>query len=150
MTICKVEGCNDAVKVFANGSESKYCPEHAEIARTKYFEMIAENKRIQSELYAEFEHLYNSALELATIAGVTKKSKAIEGIAYVEITPARSKFANWLCDKRNIAQRIQGRAVLPVEMFDGDMQKKYAFAEKFSNVLRSEGINATPVARLVS
>ena len=71
------------------------------------------------------------------------------GFAWIEVRPTRSTFANWLRDsERGRYDDYRHCVRISVSGFNQSMEKKEAYAEAFTEVLRNGGIRASSHSRM--
>lgn len=71
------------------------------------------------------------------------------GFAWVNVKPGNSKFANWMKKNKLARKSYYGGVDIWVSLGGSqDMEKKYAYAAAYANVLVENGIRAYPDQRL--
>ena len=154
----KCELCNELAVI-----NSKYCKLHKETARSKWIEMINEQKREQEQLYKIFQESYDVAFFMATEAGNKKQPQpmvvsrhknmaddnspivkewtvpeGVCGFAWVEIKPANCKLANWLKKTHSETWKYDDYSKCLkywVFQYNQSYERKMAFAGEFSKQL---------------
>jgi hypothetical protein len=92
-----------------------------------------------------------SAVGLSDAIDFSKKTYVLEGLcgfAWVQISPARGAFVNWLKAQEIGYKGYYGGYQVTVKEFGQQVDRKEAFAHAFADVLRKYGIDAYGVSRL--
>jgi hypothetical protein len=149
--------------------KSKYCREHATLARAAWREMLADKASERDARYAEFRELVGRAHAAGMAAGRTVQCEPMGvarvnadgsrtlvdivpdgpcGFAWITIRPGNSSFAIWA--KRNrIADRAYGGGVsIWVGEFGQSMTRKQAYAYAYAGVLQDAGVKAYSGSRM--
>jgi predicted nucleic acid-binding Zn finger protein len=104
---------------------------------------------------AEFAALYLKARQAGLDAGSAEKTSTMVvvghgqryvvpegpcGFAWVVVKPGTSAFARWLVKKGYASKHYYGGVSIWVSDFNQSMERKYAYAAAFAEVLRQGGI----------
>lgn len=149
--------------------KSKYCREHAKLARAAWREMLADKASERDARYAGFRELVSKAHAAGYAAGLAAECQPMGvaqvmpdgsrrlvsvvpdgpcGFAWITIRPGNSSFAIWA--KRNkVADRAYGGGVsIWVGEFGQSMTRKEAYARAYADVLRAAGVQAYSGSRM--
>lgn len=109
----------------------------------------------KSKRDAEFEALFKEAHEAGMKAGIGEQTSTMVvvghgqryvvpegpcGFAWVVVKPGTSAFAKWLMKNGKARKHYYGGVSLWVGEFNQSMERKYAYAAAFAEVLRKNGI----------
>ena len=149
--------------------KSKYCREHAKLARAAWREMLSDKASERDARYAGFRELAGKAHAAGMAAGLAAQCVPMGvgqrladgtvrlvdvvpdgpcGFAWITIRPGNSSFAIWA--KRNrIADRAYGGGVsIWVGEFGQSMTRKEAYASAYAETLRAAGVKAYSGSRM--
>ena len=95
--------------------------------------------------------IVGDAIGLSDQIDYSKKTYILEGLcgfAWVNISPARGAFVNWLKAQGIGSKGYYGGYEIWVREFGQSVDRKYAFAQAFAQVLGKYGIEASAGSRL--
>ena len=70
------------------------------------------------------------------------------GFSWITVRPGTSSFARWLAKNKRASRGYYGGIELWIREFGQSMEKKLAYSEAFSQVLRDAGIKAYAGSRM--
>ena len=152
---CKIEGCNKQ----ASG-KSKYCKEHAKIAREKWLAMIEAQKQEKQEKLDNFKRIWDKAVQAGREAlnrctptpmvvqqhasPLDDNSPVVQqwsapggvcGFAWVNVSPGNCSFANWLKKNKLAGKAYYGGVDIWVREGGQSYERKMEFARAMAKVL---------------
>lgn len=155
MVKCAIEGCGEPTK-----GKSKYCVEHARIAREKVLELFKTKKAEKEARYACFAKILAEAEKLGYMAGrkivpepmtvveraglsmnapIVKVYKPIAdgvcGFAWVVVKSGSTSFARWLQREGKSHKRYHGGVSIWVRDHNQSYTRKMAHAEAMADYL---------------
>jgi hypothetical protein len=148
---------------------SKYCREHAKLARAAWREMIASRASDRQEKVQSFEALASAAHAAGMAAGIAAQPvpmgvgqpmpdgsvRLIDvvpdgpcGFAWITIRPGNSSFAIWAKKRRLASPAYKGGVSIWVSQFGQSLERKSAYADAYAAVLQGAGIKAYSGSRM--
>lgn len=168
MKTCATDGCT----LHAAG-KSKYCREHRKAARAAWKEMIgrkADERVARGKGHAD---LYDKAHAAGVLAAgakipipmivqqhanplndnspVTQQWQVdggVCGFAWITVRPGNSSFALWLKKNKDASKSYRGGMEIWVSAYCQSMERKEAYAQAFTDILREAGLNAYAGSRM--
>jgi hypothetical protein len=164
---CAWEGCEQPAKSSYSSSKSKYCNEHAPMARKAWQEARDQGNAERETKYAKFQELYTKALEAGQKAfddakpvpmivqqresAFNDSSEVIQewviddgvcGFAWLTIRPGNSSFAHWAKKNAGASKAYGGGLSIwsPVGGGSQSMERKQAGVYAMADILM-EGLS---------
>lgn len=153
---------NDCSKLTTGNS--KYCPEHAKIARQNWIAKINESKDARENKLAEFDTLFAKADKAGKLAAsqrvpvpmvVQEHSNCLDdsspvrqswmveggvcGFAWIHIYPGNSPIANYAKKNWGAGSAYHGGVNIWVSDYGQSMTRKEAYAQAFAKTLYEAG-----------
>lgn len=126
--------------------KSKYCRDHALVARAEKFRIIAESAELQAQKRAETQNLFTLAHETA-VKALEGVPNGIPGRGFVLIRPGNCMAAHYANENLRAYKGSEGGVQFTVTAGSG-IQQQNAYAQAFAAVLREHGIKASAWAVL--
>jgi len=160
--LCSTDGCERLKKRTRDGGWSKYCPEHAAVARQVWRDNIAAQQADRAERYDGFAKAFAAAHQAGRDAAEASRPQAMVvaqhqnpmddnspiemawvvpegvcGFAWVTIRPGNSSLAKYAVAHHGFRKAYYGGVELWVHGYGQSMTRKEAYADAYAATLRS-------------
>lgn len=164
---CTTPGCERPCKAKRDGGYSRYCRDHAAVARAAWLENIETSKRERDDRYAVFAEAFTAAKAAAKAAGdghtptpmvvqehenpLNDASPVVNewhveggvcGFAWVKIRPGNSSVARYAVAREGFSRAYGGGVDLWIHGYGQSMERKEAYADAYAQTLRNRLIAA--------
>ena len=155
--LCTTDGCERLKKRTRDGGWSKYCPEHAAVARQVWRDNIAAQQADRAERYSNYDAIWTAADKAGRDAAAARTPtpmvvqqhdnpmddsspvarswyvpQGVCGFAWVTIRPGNSSFARYAAKHHGARKAYYGGVEVWVHAYGQSMELKEAYAEGFA------------------